>query len=294
MAKTAEIKKRIESVQKIGSITHAMYLVSMAKLQKNQKRIETLKTYEELVKRHTAEILAASKYMDDASFNPFMRKIDKIERVAYIVFTSDFGLCGGYNINVIRKLQEEIDSHEGEHPYIYMVGKSGITKAEHYGIEIYKSLVGETDVLRYSELREGITKDVIDRYYNKEFDAIRVIYTKYINPLVQRLEVDQLLPIRDMDALLEDAKVDFAPYTIFEPNPTEFLEYLIQKNIKSTTYIHYLDSQTSEEAIRRLSMDNANKSGEKLTDELKLLYNRERQAGITQEMAEIIGGSETS
>ncbi|MGL5041601.1 MAG: ATP synthase F1 subunit gamma [Culicoidibacterales bacterium] len=292
MAKTAEIKKRIESVQKIGAITHAMYLVSMAKLQKNQKRIETLKTYEKLVKRHIAEILAASNFVDYAKIHPFMRKEEIIKRVAYIVFTSDFGLCGGYNINVLRRLQQEINQNPGQIADVYMIGKAGVNKAEHYGVPIYKSLIGETDVLRYSELREGITKEILSRYYNHEVDAIRVIYTKYVNPLVQELVMDQVLPIADMDELLADAKVDFAPYTIFEPNPEEFLEYLIRKNIKSTTYIHYLESQTSEEAIRRLSMDNANKSGEKLTDELQLLYNRERQAGITQEMAEIIGGSE--
>ncbi|GBU10865.1 F0F1 ATP synthase subunit gamma [Erysipelotrichaceae bacterium] len=294
MAKTAEIKKRIESVQKIGSITHAMYLVSMAKLQKNQKRIETLKTYEKLVKRHISEILAAAHYSDESAYSPFLRKIPNPINIAYIVFTSDFGLCGGYNVNIMRKLQQTLAAAPHEKPCVYMVGKSGNNKAKHYEVPVFRALIGETDVLSYSELREGITLDVIERYYNGEFDAIRVLYTRYINPLIQEIEMDQLLPIADMDTLLEDAKVDFAPYTIFEPNPDEFLDYLIRKNIKSTTYIHYLDAQTSEEAIRRLSMDNANKSGGELIDELQLLYNRERQAGITQEMAEIIGGSETT
>lgn len=291
MAKTTEIKKRIESIDMIGSITNAMYLVSTAKLQKHQKRIDVIKDYEKITKQHTAEIFAAFRFTDEAQNNPFMRRPEQLKNVAYIVFSSSMGLCGSYNENVIKELAQQIKNNPEQTAHIYMIGRYGYNKAIHRGIPIYRFIDPQGDVLRYSELRETVTNDVIEKYYAKEYDAIRVVYTTYINPLTQRVETEQLLPMKDMDALLQDAEIIFAPYTLFEPSREEVLDYMVRKNIKSTTYIHYLDAQTSEEAIRRMSMDSANKNGSELKEKLQLQYNRERQANITQEMTEIIGGS---
>jgi len=291
MAKTTEIKKRIEAIEMIGSITNAMYLVSAAKLQKHQKRIQILKEYETLTQQHMAEIFAAFKYTNEAQLNPFMRKENNPKKVAYIVFTSSMGLCGSYNENVIKALVREIETHPEQEPIIYMIGRYGYNKAHHRGIPIYRLIDPEGDVLRYSELRRSVTNEVLDKYYKKQYDAIRVIYTEYVNPLTQNVTVDQVLPVGDMADLLQDADIIFAPYTLFEPSREEVLNYMVQKNVKSRTYIHYLESQTSEEAMRRMSMDNANKNGTDLKDQLQLQYNRERQAKITQEMTEIISGS---
>jgi len=291
MAKTTEIKKRIEAIDMIGSITNAMYLVSTAKLQKHQKRIDVLKEYERLTRQHMAEIFAAFRYTDEAQLNPFMRKCDHPKKVAYIVYTSSMGLCGSYNENVIKELAAQIKQNPDQIPYVYMIGKHGYNKAIHRAIPIHKAIDPQGDVLRYSELRETVTNEVIEAYYQKEYDAIRVIYTTYVNPLTQKVTTEQLLPIANMDELLKDADIIFAPYTLFEPSREEVLDYMVRKNVKSTAYIHYLESQTSEEAIRRMSMDNANKNGSELKEQLQLQYNRERQANITQEMTEIISGS---
>lgn len=294
MAKIAEIKKRIQSVQAIGSITNAMYLVSLAKLQKNQKRIETLTVYKELVTAHMAQVFAASRYTDFARENPFLRERTSIKNVAYIVYTSDLGLCGGYNVFIMKALQEKILQNSGENPYVYMIGKVGITKAPYYGVNVYKSLSAETDILRYSELREGVVNDIIDKFYQGELDALRIVYMDYLNPLVQKIEVKQIIPIAAEEQEKMKRPSNFVPYTIFEPSPDEVIDYLLKKNIKSTAYICYLESQTSEEAMRRLAMDNANKNGKELVDKLQLEYNHVRQATITQEMAEIISGSENT
>jgi len=291
MAKTTEIKKRIEAIEMIGSITNAMYLVSSAKLQKHQKRIDVLKEYEKVTQQHMAEIFAAFKYTDEAQLNPFMRKVERPKKVAYIVFTSSMGLCGSYNENVIKELAAQIKEQPEQEPIIYMIGRYGYNKARHRGIPVYRLIDPQGDVLRYSELRRSVTNEVLDKYAKKEYDAIKVIYTQYVNPLTQRVSVDQLLPLGDLEDLLQDADIIFAPYTLFEPSREEVLNYMVQKNVKSRTYIHYLESQTSEEAIRRMSMDNANKNGADLKDRLQLQYNRERQAKITQEMTEIISGS---
>lgn len=291
MAKTAEIKSRIDSIEMIGSITNAMYLVSMAKLQKHQKRIDTLQEYERLTRQHMAEVFAAFRYTDEAQMNPFMRINKNPKKIAYIVFASSMGLCGSYNENVVRELHQQIKDNPEQQPFVYMIGRHGYNKAIHRDIPVHKFLDPQSDVLRYSELREIITNGIIEDYYNGVYDAIRVIYTTYLNPLTQKVKTEQLLPIANMDELLEDADIKFAPYTIFEPTREEVLDYMVRKNIKSTVYIHYLESQTSEEAIRRMSMDNANKNGNELKEKLELQYNRERQANITQEMTEIIGGS---
>ena len=292
MAKTTQIKERIDAIEMIGSITNAMYLVATAKLQKHQKRMEVLKAYEALTHQHMAEIFAALQYTDEAMTNPFMRKVDKPKKVAYIVFTSSMGLCGSYNENVIRELDTYLKARPDEEPYIYMIGRYGFNKAAHRGIKVFKFLDPQGEDLRYSELREHVTNEVIEKFYELEYDAIRVLYTAYLNPLTQRVKMEQLLPVGRQAELLEDANLIFAPYTLFEPSREEVLDYMVRKNIKSTVYIHYLESQTSEEAIRRMSMDNANKNGNDLKDQLQLQYNRERQANITQEMNEIIGGSE--
>lgn len=291
MAKTGEIKKRIDAIETIGSITNAMYLVATAKLQKHQKRIDVLKEYEKLTRQHTAEIFAAFKYTDEARLNPFMRQSKNPQNVAYIVFTSSMGLCGSYNENVIKELAAQIKAQPKQKPYVYIIGKYGYNKAIHRGIDVYKAVDPKGDVLRYSELRDVVMNEIIEAYYQKKYDAIRIIYTSYSNPLVQKVMTEQVLPLADMDELLKDANIIFAPFTLFEPSREEVLDYVVRKNVKSTAYIHYLESQTSEEAIRRMSMDNANKNGNELKEKLQLQYNRERQANITQEMTEIISGS---
>lgn len=295
MAKTTEIKRRIDAVSSIGAITNAMYLVSMAKLQKHQKRIETLKTYDKLVQEHIVEVVSALEYIDETFYNPLLRLYDKEKEytnVAYVVFTSDFGLCGGYNTNIVKYLEEELAKNPHVKPFIYMIGKMGIARVKAAGLEVYKTLEVESDILRYSELRDGIVEDVISAYIAEKFDAVRVIYTEYKNPLVQRIRMNEILPLVPIQKVDEGNKKELPAFVEFEPSRSEVLHYLITKNIKTSMYIHYLEAQTSEEAIRRSSMDNANKNGEELIEKLQLIYNRERQSAITQEMAEIIGGSE--
>ncbi|TLG77095.1 ATP synthase F1 subunit gamma [Culicoidibacter larvae] len=284
------IKKRLVTTKSTQKITSAMYLVSLAKLQKYQKRISVLKTYEDLAFEHIGMALAAAQKNAFLDIK-YIRPVEDIKKVAYIAFSSNFGLCGGYNINMLSTLRNYIGERPNESYDIYMIGKTGEEKAEYFGLTIKKALSSGNDVLRYSELREAITKPVIDSFNAGDYDAIRVVYTQYINPLKQEVKVDQLLPLHELPSL--ENSDHFSVDMIFEPSPEAVLDYLIPKNIKSYTYICYLESQTSEEASRRMAMENANTNADKLIDELNLRFNRERQASITQEMSEIIGGSES-
>lgn len=285
------IKNRIATIESTKKVTSAMQLVSMAKLQKYQKKSSHVKRYKTIVKTHMEQILARAVENKESIFDsPYFRQNKEIKHVGYIIFTSDVGLCGGYNINVLKKAKEMIkkDIDEGREPYVYMIGKVGVEKAKYFDIPVFWLSRGVNDTFGFSDVAD-IVDGFIDQYKSGDLDAVKVIYTNFENTLVQNVQVETLLPIPHV----EQPKMEIPKDTIFEPNAEVLLDVLIPKYMESFVYIFFLESHTSEEASRRMAMENSNKNAQQFLVDLKQEYNQVRQALITQEMAEIIGGAES-
>lgn len=284
------IKNRIASIESTKKVTSAMQLVSMAKLQKYQKKSSHVKKYKAIVKTHMEQILARAVENKESIFDsPFFRRNKEIKHVGYIIFTSDVGLCGGYNINVLKKAQELVkkDIEAGREPYVYMIGKVGVEKAKYFDVPVFWLSRGVNDTFGFSDVAD-IVDGFIDQYKSGDLDQINVIYTNFENTLVQNVQTETLLPIPHV----EQPKMDIPKDTIFEPNAETLLDVLVPKYMESLVYIFFLESHTSEEASRRIAMENSNKNAQQFLVDLKQEYNQVRQALITQEMAEIIGGAE--
>lgn len=290
------IKDRMSSITSTKKVTSAMQLVSMAKLQKYQRQIIPIKSYKNLVEQHMQHILKAAQNKQTDIDVAYFRQPKTIKTIAYIVFTSDVGLCGGYNVNVLRTLRDEVRNNPDVEHRFYFIGKNGAEKSSFYNLTTTFALSGRNETLTYEELTDEIVMPLMDMFAREEIDAIKIMYTEYKNPLIQTPVLTQMLPAKfatDETEVATSMEPVITADTLFEPNPNTVLTYLAPKMISTMAYIYLLESLTSESASRRMAMESANTNADQMLDTLSILYNRERQAAITQEMSEIIGGSES-
>ncbi len=268
------IKARIRSVDSTKKITKAMQLVASSKLKKQKHYMEENREYAYYLKEIVADILASLKDVKHPYVLPHEGK------QVTIVFTSDMGLCGGYNANVLRMLENEIGSEDE----IIMIGSRGVNWIKHRTFTVIKT---ETDLEDecYNELAL-IADELLMRYRNQEIASIQILYTKFVNSVSFEPDVVRLLPLGDVAKREEedDRDVDF------EPSGEQILDTLIPMYVRSLLYSYYLQTKTSEQASRRMAMESATDNAEEIRATLELQYNQARQAAITQEITEIVGG----
>ena len=280
MANLKEIRGRITSISSTMQITSAMKMVSAAKLKKATDAIVMLRPYSEKLQEiienvsSTVDLEGVSSYTEER----------EVKKVLYIVVTSNKGLAGAFNSSVIKELNHSIAdvSHEIE---ILTVGKK-VYDAVRRAMKVYDNQSAIFDGMGF-EVVSNFVEKVMRDYREGNFDKVFVIYNKFINAATQEVHKEQILPI----ALPE--KVD-APNTdyIFEPNAKEILEVLMPKSIKTQVYKAILDSVASEHGARMTAMHKATDNAESLRNDLKIFYNKARQAAITNEILEIVGGAE--
>lgn len=267
------IKARIRSVDSTKKITKAMQLVSSSKLMKQKAYMEENKEYAYYLKETVADILASL----DHSNHPYLQ-INEGKNVT-IVFTSDMGLCGGYNANVLRLLEQEVSKDDD----IIMLGNRGdawISRRDYHVIRTENNLEDEC----YNELA-SIADEVLKRYRNKEIASIRILYTKFVNSVTFHPTLDTLLPIPKEERVSKQSAE-----TIFEPAGDKILDTLVPMYVRSLLYSYFLETKTSEQASRRMAMESATDNADEIKETLELQYNKARQAAITQEITEIVGG----
>lgn len=267
------IKARIRSVDSTKKITKAMQLVASSKLKKQKTFMEENKEYAFYLKETVADILSSLEY----STHPYLQENEG--RPVTIVFTSDMGLCGGYNANVLRMLEKEI----GKDTDVIMLGSRGnawISSRDFHVVRKENNLEDEC----YSELA-SIADEVLEQYRNKEISSIRILYTKFVNSVTFHPTLDVLLPIPKQ----EQTKKHSAQ-TEFEPAGDKILDTLVPMYVRSLLYSYFLETKTSEQASRRMAMESATDNAEEIKETLELQYNQARQAAITQEITEIVGG----
>ncbi len=271
------IKSRIASVRSTRKITNAMQMVASAKLNKTRMAMERNREYA----RSLQDLLAFVLSHTDAGSR--LLKADDSKPAFLFVITSDMGLCGGYNSNVFRKLENSVRPND----YVVMVGTHGISFANSHGIRLHGALADLSEEDAYSELASYVG-EAIKLYNEHKIGAIRVLYTKYVNTLTFEPEVQTLLP---PEADEEATNNKFSGETLFEPDRETMLAELLPMISKSVLYSRYMESKTSEQASRRMAMESATDNADELEEKLNLEYNRVRQSAITQEITEIVGGA---
>lgn len=275
MAQKAAIKSRIKSINATKKITGAMELIATVKLQKQRNHMLKNREYIDILKNTIGNILSGEIDAD----NSFLKIKDNPKKMI-IVFVSDLGLCGGYNINLTKLLEKTIN----EDDELIVVGTS-----EYKWIKERYSVINDiisSDGVTYTELKK-LTKQAIEKYRNNEIGSIQVVYTRFINNVSFEPVSEVVLPCK-FDDLKKTSNVE----VLLEPDANDILNHLIPMYVENNVYSRYLEAKTSEQGSRRFAMQNATDNASELTDELLLAYNQARQASITQEITEIVAGAD--
>ena len=280
-----DIKRRRTSVQSTQQITKAMKLVSTVKLQKARTRAEESKPYFDCMYATMTSLLAKAGNIN----HPYLTADDS-KKKAVIVVTSNRGLAGGYNSNVVKMVTEN-EAFTKENIRIYAIGGKGLELLKHKGYDIvadYSEMIEEPS---YDDAK-SITKRLLTDFENGEIGEIYLIYTFFKNTVSHIPTMIKVLPAEvQEEAGEEDAKAQLTPMN-FEPEAEEAISLLVPKYISSILYGAFVEAVASENGARMQAMDSATSNAEEMIDDLELKYNRARQGAITQELTEIIAGAE--
>ena len=282
-----EVRNRIKSVQNTQQITKAMKMVSAAKLRKAQDTIIQMRPYAKKLQEVLSNIVSGSE--GDTSIK--LAEARPVEKVLFIVITSDRGLCGAYNGNVIKLTKLTIAEQYAEqqkkgHVTIWNIGKKGfesLTKQGYNTDETYKDIFHH---LHFADV-QAAAQAAIKAFEHKEFDVIEIVYSEFKNAATQRFAVERFLPIPKVEKKSSKTNTDF----IFEPEKETLILELMPKILNTQLYKAVLDANASEHGARMTAMDKASENANELLKSLKISYNRARQAAITTELTEIVSGA---
>ena len=284
MAGSKEIRTKIKSVENTRKITRAMEMVAAAKMRKAQERMRAARPYAEKIRNVAAHLSRANPEYKHA----FLIKREEIKNVGVIVVTSDKGLCGGLNTNVLRLAVTKMKSWEGEGKGIIVcpIGNKGFSFMNRVGANVKSHLTGLGDTPHIEKLI-GAVKIMLDAYVAGEIDAIHVSYNHFINTMKQEPRMEQLLPLSDVQMGKANGSWDY----IYEPDAKPVIDELLVRYIESLVYQAVVENMASEQSSRMVAMKAASDNAKSVIAELKLVYNKARQAAITKEISEIVGGA---
>jgi len=292
MASSREIRNKIKSVKNTQKITRAMEMVAASKMRKAQDRMKKARPYGEKIRNVAAHMSKASvEYR-----HPFLIDRNSVKRVGIIVVTSDKGLCGGLNTNVLRRVLNEIRSWEaeGEQVEVCCIGNKGLGFMSRLGTQIISQITGLGDTPNIEKLI-GAVKIVLDAYTEDRFDKVYIFYNRFVNTMKQLPVMEQLLPLTDEHMKKDDedtAKAARAPWDyIYEPEAKPIIDDIMIRYIEALVYQAVAENMASEQSARMVAMKAASDNAGNLIDELTLIYNKSRQAAITKELSEIVGGA---
>lgn len=282
-----EVRNRIKSVQSTQQITKAMKMVSAAKLRRAQESITQMRPYAQKLQEMLSNIVSNL----DGSMSLKLAEERTVEKVLFIVITSDRGLCGGYNANIIKLAKNTIAEkypaqHKNGNVTVWNIGKKGfeaMTKAGYRTDATYKDIYLNLNF----ESVQAAAKAAMKAFENKEFDAVEIVYSEFRNAATQRFVAEAFLPIPKTPKKAGTKKSDF----IFEPAKEELIAELMPKILNTQLYKAVLDGNASEHGARMTAMDKASENANELLKSLKISYNRARQAAITTELTEIVSGA---
>jgi F-type H+-transporting ATPase subunit gamma len=289
MAVGKEIRGKIKNFESTKKITKAMEMISVSKMRKAQERMRAARPYADKIRNITANLsLANPEYK-----SPYMRKTGDAKVTGYIVVTSDKGLCGGLNTNVLRAVTNKMREEQGAGKTAFAValGNKGLGFLNRIGARVLSQATQLGDKPHLDKLI-GPVKVMLDAFTEGKVDAVYVCYTRFINTMKQEPVIEQLLPL-SADRLSQTAaeKSQYAWDYIYEPDAATVIDELFTRYIEALVYQSVAENMASEHAARMVAMKAATDNAGNLIAELKLVYNKTRQAAITKELSEIVGGA---
>ena len=286
MATLREIKRRIEAVKNTKQITSAMKMVAASKLRKAQSRMLEMRPYADKMISVLDSLSAGSGVAEHPLLKPRARKT-----VDIVIMTSDRGLCGAFNSNIIKKANAFIKERkaEGLDVSLSLIGKKALDYYKRRDLNIRKSWTGLSGKVSFAGSQE-IANDVIDSYLEENIDEVFLLYNKFITVMTQEVTMSRLLPYAS-DSGPEESSEPSTAY-LYEPSREEVYNQLLPKNIEVQMFRAIIESSASEEAARMTSMENATQNANEMIGSLTLQYNKARQASITAELMDIVGGVE--
>ena len=284
MAGGREIKTKIKSVQNTRKVTRALEMVSASKIRKAQERMKGSRPYARLMTQLIGHIAKANAEYT----HPYMADHGEIKRIGYIVVSTDRGLCGGLNSQMFRRIL--IDMREwqakGVEIDVVCIGQKAATFFRRLNVGIIGSVTHLGEKPRLDQL-VGVVKVMLDAYSSKGIDRVFLCYNDFVNTMTQKPRLDQLLPLPPSENLSTRFDWDY----IYEPSPEVVLDHVMMRYVESLVYQAMLENIASEQAARMVAMKSASDNATKLIGTLQLIYNKARQAAITQEISEIVGGA---
>ena len=288
------IKRRISSTKSTSKITQAMQMVSGSKLNQIEKKSINYQVYSKKI-REVIQHLSMSKLLKKSNFEMYGNTITNdmlqqrpIHKTGYLIITSDRGLVGSYNSTVIRESMKIINNHENNKCTFMVLGQKGVDFFKSHGMKLSYEYVGVKDIPSYSEVQSIVTT-IVRMYNNKEFDELYVCYNHHVNTLTSKFCSEKMLPINDLYKN-KTLKNKYEEY-IIEPSLDIVLDVILPQYARSLIYGAILDAKTAEHAASMTAMKAATDNANNLISDLTLQYNRARQAAITTEISEIVGGA---
>ena len=284
MASSKEIRTKIKSVQNTRKITKAMEMVAASKMRKAQERMRTARPYGEKIRNVAAHISHANPEYR----HPFLVARDTVKRIGIIVITTDKGLCGGLNTNVLRLALSNMKEWEaqGEQFDVCCIGNKGFGFMQRMGANVVSHVVGLGDKPHMEKLI-GAVKVMLDSYVEDRFDRLVVFYNKFLNTMKQEVMMEQLLPLSGEKLGVPSGSWDY----IYEPDAKSVLDQALSRYIEALIYQAVSENMASEQSARMVAMKAASDNAGDVIDELTLIYNKTRQAAITKELSEIVAGA---
>ncbi|OAB47674.1 ATP synthase F1 subunit gamma [Paenibacillus antarcticus] len=279
-----DIKRQIKSVQSTKQITKAMEMVAASKLRRAQEKAAAARPYSDKLKEVVFSIASATK---DISHPMFEKR--PVKKTGYLVITSDRGLAGGYNTNILKKVMVTIaERHQSKDEYeIFVIGRKGREYFRRRELPVVEDLTDLSDTPSFADIK-SIAYAAVQRFELSHIDELHICYNRFVNALTQIPEVDQLLPM----ITPEKSSAVSASYE-YEPSASAVLEVLLPKYAETLIFTALLDGKASELGSKMTAMGSATKNATKMIGDLQLTYNRARQAAITQEISEIVAGADS-
>ena len=285
MAGAKEIRNKIGSVKNTQKITSAMEMVAASKMRRAQERMSASRPYAETMRKVIGHIAQGNLEYK----HPYLEERE-VKRVGYIVVSTDRGLCGGLNINLFKAALNDMKqwSAKGAKVDLALIGSKASNFFERHGAKVKAHVSGLGDNPSVNDLI-GSVKVMLKAYDNGEIDRLYLVYNKFVNTMVQQPKVDQLLPL----PVTEDSKLAKKHHWdyLYEPDPKQLLDTLLIRYVESQVYQGVVENLASEQAARMVAMQAATDNAGNLINDLQLVYNKARQASITQELTEIVSGA---
>ena len=289
MAVGKEILTKIRSVQNTQKITKAMQMVSTSKMRKTQDRMRLARPYAEkvrIVMSHLAQVETEHKQL------PILESRENIRRAGFILITTDKGLCGGLNANLLKKFLGQVQEYQqqGVEVEVICFGSKGLAACNRAGLNVVASAVNLGDTPKMEVLLGSLT-EVFRRYADGGLDIVHLVYSRFINTMRQEPNLETLLPIGH-NVLNEISEAEeYGREYVYEPSPILVLEYLVRRYLESVVYQALCENMASEQSARMVAMKAATDNASNAIKELRLIYNKSRQAAITTELSEIVAGA---